>query len=139
MCRQVLLNFLWSFVRTLTLVVVDSSCFEMEECLHKMAISFLDLKELHNKINLSLPTTLIQRSNLIIQCNSSVVCLSLSLLIPLHPLVGLRPPSKIPSFCHSASLWLLYLFLLLSKTQFQKAFSLNAGDRSLLHSQPQWV
>ena len=38
--------------------------------------------------------------------------------IPLHPLVGLRPPSKkIDSFSHSVSLSLLHLYLTLSKIQ----------------------
>ena len=64
---------------------------------------------------------------LIILGNSSVIYLFIALLIPLRPLVGLRPPSKIPSSCYSASLYLLHLCLLLSNTPFQKAFSHNAG------------
>ena len=55
----------------------------------------------------------------------------------LCPLVGLRPPSKIPSFSHSASPSLLHLYLTRSKTQHQKGFALHAGALSLWHSPPQ--
>jgi hypothetical protein len=47
-----------------------------------------------------LPTELIEHFVLIILGNSSVIYLFIALLIPLRPLVGLRPPSKIPSFSH---------------------------------------
>ena len=46
--------------------------------------------------------------------------------VPRRPLVGLRPPSKIPSFSHSTSLCLPYL-------------SPDAGALSLWQSQPIWV
>ena len=64
-------------------------------------------------------------------------CLSSTLLM--RPLVGL--PRK---FLHSLTLFRPFshsalLFLLLSKTQFQKVFSLNAGALSLWNSLPQYV
>ena len=69
--------------------------------------------KLNSKIMLSLSTELIERSVLLIViCSDSwIVFVFISPLVPLSPLVGLRPPSKIPSFCHSASLCLLYLSL----------------------------
>ena len=49
----------------------------------------LRFEEFNNKIILSLPTGLIQRSALIIECHSSILCLFLSPLVLLRPLVGL--------------------------------------------------
>ena len=118
--HQLLLNHLCCFVRTFTLVVVDSSSFKMDEFFHQMAISFIDLKNLNSKINLSLPIDLIERSVLIIPCNCWVVCLSISPLVPLRPLVGLRPP--LTFFVISLHLTMPTVSLsVLSKTQLQEA------------------
>ena len=87
----------------------------------------LRIEVLHGLVILALEIELIERSVLIISSNSWIFWLVLSSLDPLCPLVGFRPPSKIPSFSHSASLSLLHLYRTLSKTQFQKAFSLYAG------------
>ena len=101
----------------------------------------LRFEELNSKVNLSLRIELIERSALIIYTDFWAVCLFISPLVPLHPVVGLRPPSnsfkEFPWFSHSASLCLLRLCLILSKTQLQKAFSLYAGALSLWHSLPQ--
>ena len=61
-------------------------------------------------------------------------------MVPLLPVVGLRPPSKTTVFSHSALLSLLHLCLLLSRTQLQKAFSLNAGaTKGVTSAAAQWV
>ena len=75
---------------------------------------------------LSLRIELIERSVLIIHSDAWIFSLIISPEVPLRPLVGPRAPSKIRSFSYSAS-----LYLLLSKTRFQKAFSPNAGALSL--------
>ena len=95
---------------------------------------FLRFEQLQHKINLFLPTELIEGLVLIIHCYSCIICQFISSLVPLCPLVGLRPPSKIRSFSHSASLSLLRLCLTLSLTQHQTSFSLNAGALSHWHT-----
>ena len=97
----------------------------------------LRFEAFHWIIILSLPTNRVEPSVLIIHSDSWIFSLINSFLVPLRPLVGLRPPSKIPSFSHSASLSLLHFCLALYKTQLQKAFSLHAGALSLWHSLPQ--
>ena len=77
------------------------------------------VEQLNRIIILSLSIELIECWVLIICCDTWIICLFISLLVPLRPLVGLRPPSKIPSFSHSVS-----LCLILSKTQHLVAFSL---------------
>ena len=99
---------------------------------------------MHGIIILSLRIELIERSVLCICDDSWVFCLficaSLSLFHRSNAPFG-RPPASLKkllnsptlsltlprSFSHSASLCLLFLTLLQSKTQNQKAFSLNAG------------
>jgi hypothetical protein len=76
-------------------------------------------------INLSLPIDRTERSVLIMHSDSWIFCLIISPLVPLRPLVGLRLPSKIPAFSHSASICLLHLCLTLSKTQHQNTLSLS--------------
>ena len=58
-------------------------------------------EELNSKINLSLRIEPNERSVLIIYSDSGIVCLFISSLVPLRPLVGLRPPSNV--FIHSLS------------------------------------
>ena len=61
----------------------------------------LRFEELTSKIILSLPIDRIECLVLNSHSDSWVVCLFISPLIPLRPVVGLRPPSKIPSFSYS--------------------------------------
>ena len=58
----------------------------------------LRFEELNSNIILSLPIDRIECSVLNSHSDSWVVCLFKSVLVPLRPVVGLRPPSKIPSF-----------------------------------------
>ena len=80
---------------------------------------FLRIEGLHGIIILSLRIELIERSVLSIHSESWIFRLIISLLVPLCPLVGLRPPSNF--FIYSVSLPVL------SEKQLQKAFFLHAG------------
>ena len=71
----------------------------------------LRIEALHGIVILSMPINRIERSVLMIPSDSWVVCLIISPSLLLRPVVGLRPPSKIPSFCHSTSRCLLHLSL----------------------------
>ena len=73
--------------------------------------------------------------------NSWIVCdWSSPPLIPLCPLAGLRPPSKIPSFSHSASLSLLHLYRTLPQnTTPDLVLSQCWCSLTVTHTQPQWV
>ena len=64
---------------------------------------------LHVIFMVSLRRELIQRLVLIIHSDEWIFSLIVSPLVPLRPLVGLRPPSKNPSSCHSTLLCLPYL------------------------------
>ena len=57
----------------------------------------LRIEALHGIIILSLRVELNERSVLIIHSDSWIFWLIISPLVPLRPLVGLRPPSRIPS------------------------------------------
>ena len=104
-------------------------------CRSKLAISSTKWQSLNNcrvgQNNHSLlPTDLIEDSVLIICCDLKVVCQFISPLVPLRPLVGLRPSSN--SFILSFRLTItLHLYRLLLRTQLQKAFSPNAITVSL--------
>ena len=122
-CRQLRLNslFLCSSVR-----MAESGCFWFVAQNWKISPQndhlLLRIEELNRKIILSLPTELIVRAVLIIYSDSWAVCLFISPLVPLSPLVGLRPPSN--SFILSFRLTItVHLCLLLFRTQLQKAFS----------------
>ena len=96
----------------------------------------LRFEELNSKINLLLRMVPIERSILMMHSDSWIFYLITSPLVPLRPLVGLRPPSN--SFILPFHLTItLHLCLLLFRTQLQKAFSLYAGALSLWHSPPQ--
>ena len=134
--------------RRLNLVVLHS-LFKIEEFLHKMAISLKSGQVKQNNQS-PLQTDLIEHSVLSICDDSWVFCLYISVsLPPFHCALWsarglLRKLLDSPTLClilsrsfsHSASLFLLYLYLLLSKTRLQKPFSLNAGALSLRHSLP---
>ena len=96
--------FLCSPVRRLTLAALDLS-FKIEELLHKMAISFSELKvEQHNHSFLARWHDLPISSDPLLWFLSILsVHPCLSPTVPLRPLVGLRPASKFASFSHSFS------------------------------------
>ena len=121
--------------QTLTLIVADSSL-KIEEWLHKMAISLKTgrVKQNNHPSIAKWPDRALRSHHL----RRFLVILSVHLCIPvslppfhcvLWSAFGLL---RIPSFSHSASLYLLH-----SKTHLQKAFSLDAGALSLSHSPPQ--
>ena len=66
----------------------------------------LRIETLHGIIILSLRIELIERSVLLIHCDCWICSLTISPLVPLNPVVGLRPPSIINSLCNAASLTL---------------------------------
>ena len=86
--------------RTLTQVVVDSSSFKVEEFLHKMAISFLELTSWTATIILLLRTGTWSSAQFSCICDDSwllvcSICITVfSSTVPMRPLVGLRPPSN---------------------------------------------
>jgi hypothetical protein len=94
------------------------------------------MEPLHGIIIHSLRIELIERSVFNIHSDSWIFCLIISPVVLLGPLVGLRPPSKIPAFCHSASLCLVHLSLFCPRH--------NARRRSLFmrvlsHSDTQYL
>ena len=107
---------------------------------HKFKNSFtngyilLRIEALVSAIILSLQIELIERSGRIIYSDSWVVCLFISPLIPLRPLVCVRPSSKIPSFSHYAcriSLSLCWCSLSLTHTLPQQASGIVRVPRNL--------
>ena len=138
-CRQMPLNSLCSFVQSLTLVVVDSKSFKIEESLHKMAVSSKSYRvEQKNHAPLA------RWDDLPLICDhllrlmndwSDHQCIPVP-LTQFHcvlwstfglPRKFLQSLTLSCSFSHPTSLCLLHLWLLLSNTPLQKAFSLNAG------------
>ena len=79
-------------------------------------------------------------SSAFIACDSWIICLFISPLIPLRPLVGLRPPSK---FLHSLTLPHYYHCIststLSQNTTPEGILSKCWCSLILWHSQPQWV
>ena len=60
--------------------------------------------------------------------------------VPLRPLVGLRPPSKISSFFHSTSLFLLYFSLFCQEHNSKmRSLSMLVLSHSDTHTLAQWV
>ena len=99
----------------------------------------LRCEKVNSKIILSLQIELIKCSVLIIYSDAWVICLDISPLVPLRPLVGLRPPSN--SFILSFRLTITTASLpdLVQNTTPEGVLSLNAGALSLWHSPPQWA
>ena len=130
----------------LTLVVVDSPSFRSEEFLHKMAISSKNyrVKE-QNHSFLTDWTYWMFSSDYLLWLLDNIAWPSvhpcLFSTVSLRPLVGLRPPSKIPSFSHSASLRLTMPAAsasVLYKIQLQESVLSSCGcSLSLWHSPPQ--
>ena len=104
-----LCSWLFLFTRTLTLVVVDSSSFRIEEYLHKMAISLKNCR-----VDQKNHSSLAWWHDLPFVSSDHLLRLLDILSVDLYTSVSLPQ----------------------SKTQLQKAFSPNAGALSLWHSPP---
>ena len=101
----------------------------------------LRIAELNRRISLCLPDEMIFPWVVVIYSDSWIfVCWSvnpcLSSTISLRPLVGLRPPSRIPSFSNSASLCLLYLSLLCPRHNTRRR---SLSMLVLSHSDPHYI
>ena len=118
------------FVASALKLNVDSDCCWFDVALNRRVLprdgNLLRIEALDSEIILTLSTELIESSVLIVHCDSWIFCLFISPLVPLRLCSAFGLP-RLPSFSHSTSLYLLHLYLTLSKTQLQKAFSLNAG------------
>ena len=116
------------FVASALKLNVDSDCCWFDVALNRRVLprdgNLLRIEALDSEIILTLSTELIESSVLIVHCDSWIFCLFISPLVPLRLCSAFGLP-RLPSFSHSASLYLLHLYLSLSKTQLQKAFSLT--------------
>ena len=116
-------------------MVVTALSYKIEPFLHKMPISLKKIVELKRRIIVPLPTDLIEGSVFRICSQSRLICLFISpSIVQFHDTLwsafGLP---RLPSFSLSASLCLLHLSVL-SKTQHQITFSLNAGATKEVNS-----
>ena len=150
MCRQLLLHHLYCSVRPLTLALVHSWWFQNERIPLQNGDRLEAFKNQTEESFFSYKLTCFSSLfSATAQTQRYFVCSSVSLSrfpwlhCALWSAFGL--PGKLlhsltlyltisHSFSQSASLCLLYLCLLLSKTQFQKAFSLNAGAAKEVNS-----